>query len=181
MLKSFLEFDQLQKRYSRWITTKTNQPHKRNIGDHQMKARIITQFRSLLNTRQFNTEDRGKSSISNFIITGLLKHSSSRNDKVRRRLKTSLFLSLSLSPQTQMNTCQTWRAAIITSFPCTFLSFRRGLYYNIRTAHVDSAWQRGKRRTCGGIRPRLAHANIIGVSNGRKETRATRVERARAS
>lgn len=65
-----------------------------------MKARIITQFRSLLNTRQFNTEDRGKSSISNFIITGLLKHSSSRNDKVRRRLKTSLFLSLSLSANT---------------------------------------------------------------------------------
>lgn len=61
-----------------------------------------------------------------------------------------------------MNTCQGWRAAIITSFPCTFLSFRRGLYYNIRTAHVDSAWQRGKRRTCGGIRPALAHANIIG-------------------
>lgn len=61
-----------------------------------------------------------------------------------------------------MNTCQGWWAAIITSFPCTFLSFRRGLYYNIRTAHVDSAWQRGKRRTCGGIRPALAHANIIG-------------------
>ena len=74
-----------------------------------------------------------------------------------------------------MNTCQGWRAAIITSFPCTFLSFHRGLYYNIRTAHVDSAWQRGKRRTCGGIRPTLAHANIIGVSNGRKETRAARV------
>lgn len=91
----------------------------------------------------------------------LLKHSFSRNDKVRRRLQRAS-LSLSLCSQARMNTCQGWRAAIITSFPCTFLSFRRGLYYNIRTAHVNSAWQRGKRRTCGGIRPALAHANIIG-------------------
>lgn len=71
-----------------------------------------------------------------------------------------------------MNTCQAWRAAIITSLPCTFLSFITILQYP-NCPRRRSARQRGKRRRICGIRstrPREYHRG------GRKEARAARFE-----